>query len=80
MNIKLEDKNLKLLAEIIQRRQPELLYVLRQLGEIPLTQEQRESLRQALAAELCETGLDESDEPSSRGREIENLIDRLGHF
>jgi hypothetical protein len=80
MTTTLDKNKLKLLKEVIDRRQPELLYILPQLGEIPLTLEQRENLREALATELCETGLDESDEPNSRGREIEDLIDRLAHF
>lgn len=69
----------QLLHEIISKQQPELLLLLDLLGNTPLTEEQREGLREALAAELCDTGLDENDEPNSRGLHIENLIDQLGH-
>ena len=68
------------LREIIQKHRPSLLSILDSIGIIPLTDEQREEFRGAIADELLETGLNESDEPNQRGLLLEDLIDRLGHF
>lgn len=48
------------------------------IGVRPLSYEERERLRDALLDELLETGLQDDDEPSARGREIEELIDFIG--
>ena len=50
------------------------------LGQIPLTIEQREALRAALADEMCSIGLDKNDEPNDKGFILENIIDILGHY
>lgn len=69
-----------LLKEIVLKRQASLMPILDSIGIIPLTDEQREDLRETIADELLETGLDKKDEPNERGLLLETLIDRLGHL
>ena len=76
----LSNENMSLLTEVISERRPELLPLLGQLGTVPLTDEQRENLREAIGIEFCETGLREDSEPNERGLALESLIDLLGHL
>ena len=69
-----------LLREVIWRRAPRLAVLVNRLGEIPLTDDQREELREALADELLGSGLGPDGEPTSRGRELDRLISRLAEF
>jgi len=80
MMIALSLKESKLLKEILVKNAPSLLPVLDSVGLIPLTGEQREEIREAIADELLKTGLSENDEPNERGLLLESLIDRLGHL
>lgn len=70
----------KLLGEVILKHKPVLLHLLESIGHKPLTIEQREELREIIATELCESGLDANDQPNERGLLLEELIDCLGHF
>lgn len=76
----LHPEEARLLREVLWKRQPSLLHRLDSLGVIPLTTEQREELRQVLADELCETGLQPDDEPNERGLRLDDLIGQLGSF
>ncbi len=69
-----------LLRKILFQRFPSLLPVLASLEQVPLTFEQREDMREAIADELVETGLGEDDEPNEKGLLLENLIDHLGYL
>jgi hypothetical protein len=69
-----------LLREVINKHDPIFLPVLDRLGSIPLTDVQRERLRSSVAQELVESGLDENDEPTFRGFQLEELIDVLGRI
>ncbi|OEU66101.1 MAG: hypothetical protein BA867_08755 [Desulfobacterales bacterium S5133MH16] len=73
-------EELNLLRKILFQRYPSLLPVLASLGQVPLNFEQREDMREAIANELVETGLDEDDEPNEKGLLLENLIDHLGYL
>lgn len=68
------------LLEALSKHRPILLTLINHIGIIPLSSEQRENIREALADELVETGLDENDEPNSKGLLLEHIIDRLGHL
>jgi hypothetical protein len=68
-----------LIAGIVLRRRPDLDTVLRKVGKTALTEEERESLRETLADELCAEGLHPNGEPNERGHFVESLIDALGH-
>jgi hypothetical protein len=76
----LQPDKVRLLREVILKQQPSLLSLLDVLNVSSLTVEQRESLREAVAAELCVTGLDKNDEPNDRGLQLEALIDYLGRL
>jgi len=76
--LKLDETNL--LKEVLLRHQPSRMTMLDSIGIVPLTNDQREELREVIADELLETGLDKNDEPNERGLLLEHLIDRLGHL
>ncbi|HEX6903868.1 MAG TPA: hypothetical protein VF789_29425 [Thermoanaerobaculia bacterium] len=73
-------KDKELLRAVISRREPRLLKIVETLEKAPLTDEQREMLREVLADELCESGLRDDDEPNELGTRLDDLIGRLGDF
>lgn len=79
MVARLDAQELELLREVVTRRRPEVLPLVDALAAgKPLAKMEREKLRQAVAGELCGSGLDANDEPTPRGLLLEHLIDRLG--
>ncbi len=80
MKNRLRQSEAQLLWEVVSKHQPRLLSLLQVLGTRPLTIEEREALREAVADEFSAVGLDENDEPNARGIALEDLIDRLGHL
>lgn len=70
----------RLIREVVGSRAPEQIGLIDKLGSQRLDQSTREALREVLADELVETGLDQDDEPTERGRLIEAAIDWLGHL
>lgn len=74
----LKSEDLRLLKQILVRRNTTLVALTDNLGAAVLTAELREALRQAVAAELCSSGLGPDDEPNGRGIKLERLIDALG--
>jgi hypothetical protein len=71
----------RLLREVVMRHRPDLENLLDTLGKIPLGDDDRESLREAVHDEYLSTGLKNEDyEPNERGLWLEELIDRLGHL
>jgi hypothetical protein len=69
----------ELLRHAVTAHNRRLLHVLSEIGQRPLTTDEREELRGALADELTAAGLDAEDEPTPYGLELENVIDALGH-
>ena len=69
---------LPVLREVIAVRCPDLSTVLSSDGALSIGYDESSDLQQALADELCDTGLDEHDEPNERGHAIERLIDIVG--
>ena len=69
-----------MLEEVVASRRPDLKGLLLRLGSVPLSREEREELRGALADEFVETGLEADSEPNGRGLLLDDLIDRLGHL
>ena len=67
-----------LLHHAVTAHNSELLPVLSEVGRRPLTGDEREELRGALAEELTAAGLDANDEPTDYGRRLDDLIGRLG--
>lgn len=74
-----DDTEFALLRECVSRQAPELTPLLRKIEAVPLTNQEREKLRGAVAAELCETGLTLRGGPNERGLALDDLIDLLGH-
>jgi hypothetical protein len=68
----------QLLRDAVDEHAPELAPLLAKLGVVPLSEDEREALRGALADELASTGMTAQDEPNERGFQIEDIIDRLG--
>jgi hypothetical protein len=69
-----------LVAEAVHHHNPEFIDVVDTLGTHKLTDQERERLREAIAAELCATALEAQDEPNQRGVVLEALIDLLGYM
>jgi hypothetical protein len=67
-----------ILREVIAAQCPELDGALAPDGTLSIGYDESSDLQQALANELCDTGLDEHDEPNERGYAIERLIDIVG--
>ena len=68
-----------LLRTTVQRYVSELHPLLDTVGKTPLNETDREALRQVILSEFLNAGLDDDDEPTSYGLELEELIDALGH-
>jgi len=64
----------ELLPEVILNRRRDLLPVIAQFGVVPLTEEQRRSLEDALADELSATGFNQDWQINERGERLENII------
>ena len=77
MPLRLSQEQEKLLAEVVSKRNPQLTSLVEDVNEIELTDSQRDELREAVADEFIETGLEENDEPNKRGLLLEDLIGRL---
>lgn len=77
---RLTKAELDLLRDIVRRRRPELLPLLDTLGVVPLSQEQREELRGAIADDFSRDF--PAGDPDSHARDLllEDLIDKLGHL
>jgi hypothetical protein len=70
----------ELLQKVVQDRAGGLSPLVKAIGSHQLTQDEREALRGALASELTAVGLDQTDEPTQYGRELDALIGRLMYF
>lgn len=77
---RLNAHQLALLRQIVVRRRPALASLVDHLGERPLSQDEREEIREVLLEELLETGLLDDDEPNARGIEIDDLIGKLAWY
>jgi hypothetical protein len=72
------EHKIALLRRIVVKRRPELASRLDQVGQRPLTPEEREVLRELVADEFAEAGLQQNDEPTGHGLALESVIDWLG--
>jgi len=78
--VSITERDYELLAAVVQRWSPELDSLLPLLGRQRLSVTQREQLRGVLAKELIREGLDQDDEPTAYGLELDDLIGRLMFF
>jgi hypothetical protein len=76
----LSEKYLRILTNVVRRRDKESLRLIDLLGVVRLTTEQREQLRSVLCEELCEHGLREDDEPNEYGKQLDEIIGILRHY
>jgi hypothetical protein len=67
----------ELLRRVVSKHRPDLPPLLALVGVEPLTAEQREELRDPVATELLEQGVDDEGGVNAPGMELESLIDRL---
>ena len=77
MPLRLTEEQQRLLTEVVGKRNRRLIGVVEDVNDIELTDSQRDELREAVADEFIETGLEENDEPNARGLLLEDLIGRL---
>jgi hypothetical protein len=70
----------RLLHEIIRRRSPELLPQLDFIGIRVQRPSERERVRSSLIDEFTEFGIQKNGEPNEYGRDVDNLIGRLGRI
>ena len=68
-----------LIQDILRVRAPDKLGLITRLPGQPLSEDEREAVREVLADELLEEGLGPDEEPNERGRLVESAIDWLGH-
>lgn len=73
-------EEIELLLEAVERNAPELIPLVKQLGAFPLSKEQRENIREAVADELVKTGLNKDSEPNERGLLLDDIIGLLGNY
>lgn len=66
-----------LLREAVKKRNPRLLNLVEELDDIDLTNVERDELRDVVADEFMETGLQDDDQPNRRGLLLEDLIGKL---
>ncbi len=68
---------LAILGSILARRDPDLVPVIERVGDVPLTDDERERIRRAVVDELCELPEGASDR---RALELEDLLIQLGRI
>ena len=73
--MRISERLRELLLEVIDTRTPELRPCLGPNGSIALNADQWQRLQDAIADELCTTGLRDDSEPNARGLMLEDLID-----
>lgn len=80
MNKRLSQNMYDKLFEVIKRRNPRLLNLPLFIPQEPLTDVEREAIREVLADEFCEFGLKADSEPNKYGIFIDDLIGKLDDF
>lgn len=75
-----DGEKLALLRTVLWRRAPRLVSLMAAFPDIRLSDEEREIIRSVLVDELLERGLESSEEPSTYGRKLDDLIGWLAQF
>jgi hypothetical protein len=75
---KLDPGQEALLRDVVRRRAPHLATSVAFIGEVPLSETQRDVLIDLLIQELGETGLQPTKELNERGTQVAELISQLG--
>ncbi|MCV4732524.1 hypothetical protein OFB80_32045, partial [Escherichia coli] len=74
--MKLNEKLRKLLAEVVEKRRPNMRHLVTS-GMIEVSDSELDELFDIVGDEFCETGLEKNDEPNKRGLLLEDLIGQL---
>ncbi|UTR16834.1 hypothetical protein MM221_10150 [Salipaludibacillus sp. LMS25] len=74
--------DIKLLEEIVLKREPELINVIKDSNLENINSDSGNHIRGILTDELIETGMDDSEDSNinARGKAIEKLIDDVGNL
>lgn len=65
---------------VTQEHSPKYRHLVSVVGNRPLTRDEREAVRGALAYELVTAGLDADDEPNEYWLRLDSLIGKLASF
>jgi hypothetical protein len=68
------------LLDAVRENAPHLLKVAEKVGRVPLTEEERESLRESLVDAIGRYGLRADGEVNEKGSRLDDVIGRLGMF
>jgi len=80
LTIKLSKAQFELLREVIEKRAPKLLVILRSGCKVVLERDIRWQIQDILGDELMEEGVDESGEINERGIALDDLIDEFSPY
>jgi len=69
---------IELIRQVILKRNSELLPLVDFVDHVPLTHDQRHSLRGLILEEFLEEGVNKEYDPNSYGLRLEEMIDYLG--
>ena len=75
MTIRVPERIFGLLREVLEKRAPEFVPVLREGSTVVIREDQRKEIQELVGDEFAETGLRENHEPNERGLALEELID-----
>lgn len=80
VTIRVPEQSFGLLREVLEKRAPELVPVLREGSTVVIREDQRREIQELVGNEFAETGLRENHEPNDRGRALEKLIDAFSPY
>lgn len=75
VTIRMPQPSFDLLREVIEKRAPELLPMLRAGSVVVIREDQKRDIQDLIGDEFAETGLHDNHEPNDRGLALEALID-----
>lgn len=80
VTIRVPDRCFGLLREVLEKRAPELLSVLREESRVVIREDQKRDIQELIGDEFAETGLRDDHEPNERGLDLEKLIDVFSSY
>lgn len=75
----LTNEEWRVLRDIVSRRDPTLMRLVEQIPQAVLSEDERNTLRNLVGAELADTGYLGTPDSDARGRQLDDLIDVLNH-
>jgi len=80
VTIRVPESSFELLREVLEKRAPELLAVLREGSNVVIREDQNREIQELVGDEFAETGLRGDHEPNERGLALEKLIDMFSPY